>query len=110
MKEYTHAMLVQEAGHDWLEYVTDDDLAFVRELGETFGPDCTLREAQLRLTERAFAQECELYQVYNEIADELAEKVATAEGLEPEGKEWAKRITELTLTRYHELTDARKAV
>jgi hypothetical protein len=61
------------------------------------------------LTLSAFAQESELYQTYHEIADELAEKVATAEGLEPGSAEWVQRMTALTLRRYHEITDAREA-
>ena len=109
MTEYTHQNLVQDMGYDWTEHMTDDCLAFVRELGETFGPDCTLQEAQLRLTERALEQEQRLYQDFRNIAEELAGMLATAEGLEERGEEWIERYIQLTSGRYHEMEAERKA-
>ena len=110
MTEFTHENMVQDMGYDWQEYTPDDSLAFVRELGETFGPECTLQEALLRLTESALQQEVEVGQIYSNIADELAGMLATAEGLEERGEEWIERYIQLTSGRYHEMEAERKAV
>ena len=102
----THA-LFDIAAFDRLEESTPRE--YLRALADAFGPDARLGDLLLAATERELEERYQDMEAFDLVADELAHKLATAEGLEDGSKEWARRSTDLHLGRYHAIRNERKA-
>lgn len=101
--------------HKLFEYAAFDSLeestprGYLRALADAFGSDVRLGDLLLAATEAELEERYQDMEAFDLVADELAHKLATAEGLEDGSKEWARRSTDLHLGRYHAIRNERKA-